>query len=121
MSNPFDNTDETSNAPNQWVIDAIKRAKESALPLFAETMAVEVGVDAVDLVDAIEAALITGAMGEPTEEKLRNALRSVAESYALAIGARWEMVADVIIAMLEWVPPDESTWTLDSWNLKRRR
>jgi hypothetical protein len=111
-----------SNEPkpdNQWVYDAIKQAKQSALPLLLQSFITdEEGVDIEALVDGVELALMT-VDGTPTEQKLRDALRPIAEPYAQDIGTTWEKVADAIIGTLEWTPPDKSTHILDSWGGKR--
>ena len=105
---------------NAWLVEAIERAKQSALPTLAAGIAQVAGVEVDDVVDAIEAALLTAVIGTPTTESLRSALRVVAEPYATAIDTPWETVADAILGTMEWTPPDPSTWTLDSWNLRRR-
>lgn len=99
---------------NQWLADAIKEAKQSALPLLLQSFVEEEGADVDAMCDAVELALLS-ITGDVTEEKLRNALRSVAEPYAESIGAKWENVADAILGTLEWLPPDKSTHILDSW------
>lgn len=110
----------TERPNNAWLADAINRAKQSALPLLVHAFVDgsgdpdEADADAAAMLDAIELALLA-LVGEITEEKLRNALRSVAEPYAEAIGAKWESVADAILGTLEWVPPDRSSHILDSW------
>jgi hypothetical protein len=35
--------------------------------------------------------------------------------YAQQIDAKWESVADAILATLEQLPPDKKTHVLDSW------
>lgn len=104
--------EETPN--NQWLIDAINRAKQSALPILIRDFVEEDGADVESIVDAIELALLA-INGEVSEEKLRNALRSVAEPFAQVIGTTWESVADAIMGTLEWVPPDPAKHVLDSW------
>lgn len=105
--------EETPN--NQWLADAIGRAKQSALPILLRDFVEEDGADVESIVDAIELALLA-INGEVTEEKLRNALRSIAEPYAQAIGAGWESVADAIMGTLEWTPPNRAMHVLDSWD-----
>lgn len=99
---------------NQWLADAINQAKQSALPLLLREFIEEEGADVEAMCDAVELALLS-ITGEVTEQKLRDALRSVAEPYAESIGAKWENVADAILGTLEWTPPDKSTHVLDSW------
>ena len=99
---------------NQWLADAINQAKQSALPLLLKEFIEEDGADLDAMCDAVELALLS-ITGDVTEEKLRNALRSVAEPYAESIGAKWENVADAILGTLEWLPPNKSTHVLDSW------
>ena len=99
---------------NQWLADVINQAKQSALPLLMREFVEEDGADIDAMVDAVELALLS-ITGDVTEEKLRGALRSVAEPYAESIGAKWENVADAILGTLEWLPPDTSTHVLDSW------
>lgn len=109
-------SDETPD--NQWLQDAINRAKQSALPIlvrsFVEGDPDEIDDDVTSMVDAIELALLA-LTGDLTEEKLRGALRGIAEPYAESIGAKWESVADAILGTLEWLPPDTSSHVLDSW------
>lgn len=105
---------------NAWLVEAIARAKQSALPLLIRSFVDGVGDpdeiddDIASMVDAIELSLLS-LTGDLTEEKLRGALRHVAEPYAESIGAKWESVADAIVGTLEWGPPDRSTHVLDSW------
>lgn len=102
-----------------WLHEAIQRAKDSALPIFAEGLAVEMGSEVDDVVAAIEASLMT-LTGNLTEESMRSALRIIAEPYAQSIGSTWEKVADAILGTLEWSVPDPSTWTLDGWDDGRK-
>lgn len=100
-----------------WLQDAIKRAKQSALPTLLRDFDMgdpENPLDVESYVDAIELALLA-VTGDVTEAKLREALRPIAEMFAEPINAKWESVADAIVAMLEWVPPDKSSHILDSW------
>lgn len=112
-------SDEQSNA-NAWLVEAINQAKQSALPLLVRSFVEGVGdpdeidADIASMIDAIELSLLS-LTGELTEEKLRGALRHVAEPYAESIGAKWESVADAIVGTLEWGPPDKSSHILDSW------
>lgn len=99
---------------NAWLQETIARAKQSALPLLMQSFIEEEGADVEAMIDAVELALLS-LTGDVSEEKLRNALRSVAEPYAESIGAKWESVADAILGTLEWLPPDPSTHVLDSW------
>jgi hypothetical protein len=103
---------------NAWLQDAIARAKQSALPLLLREFIEEDGADVDAMCDAVELALLS-ITGDVSEEKLRAALRSVAEPYAESIGAKWENVADAILGTLEWVPPDKSTHILDAWGGNR--
>lgn len=104
---------------NQWLVDAINHAKQSALPLLVQTfIADDPEADVDSTVDAIELALLA-ITGEIDEAKLREALRPVAELYSGPIGATWESVVDAIVGTLEWTPPDRSTHILDSWGGKR--
>lgn len=111
---------EPTNKPtnNTWLQEAIARAKQSALPLLVLSFHDGDPDDAVDvaaaMVDAIELSLLS-LTGVITEEKLRNALRSVSEPYAESIGAKWESVADAIIGTLEQLPPDPKNHVFDSW------
>jgi hypothetical protein len=95
---------------NQWLLDAIERAKKSALPVFLRTLVEdpddEVAIEA--LCDAIEVSLLA-ITGDVTEEKLRNALRAVAESLAANIGCQWQKLVDALLGTMEWLPPDKST------------
>jgi len=108
---------------NTGLVEAIERAKQSALPIagFVIAMAETAGVEVNDIVSAIELALLTVVTGKPTLERMRNSLRIVAEPFAATIDTPWEVVADAILGTLQWTPPDPSTWTLDSWNLQRKR
>lgn len=105
---------------NAWLVEAINRAKQSALPILIRSFLEGVGDpdeiddDVTSLIDAIELSLMS-LTGQLTEEKLRGALRHVAEPYAESIGAKWESVADAIVGTLEWAPPDKSSHILDSW------
>lgn len=104
---------------NAWLQEAIDRAKQSALPLLVRSFVDggdpdEIDTDTTSMVDAIELALLS-LTGDITEEKLRAALRSVAEPYAESIGAKWESVADAILGTLEWLPPDKKAHVLDPW------
>lgn len=103
-----------------WLHEAVQRAKQSALPILAEPIAEEMGVEVADIVDAIEALLLTLTGGTLTEESMRAALRPIAEPYAQSIGADWKNVADAILGQMEWTAPDASTWTLDAWGDARR-
>jgi len=108
-----------SEEPNKgaWLQEVIARAKESALPILVSGWATpdeDGGLDTDSIVDAIELALLA-VTGEVTEEKIRHALRPLAEMYAESIGASWEKVADAIIGTLEWTKPNSSTHILDSW------
>ena len=105
-----------SDAPpnNAWLVTAINEAKKSALPLLLQSFIEEDGADAESMCDAVELALLA-LTGDITEEKLRNALRSFAEPYAEAIGAKWENVADAILGTLEWTPPDPANHIFNSW------
>lgn len=112
-------SDEEPNK-NAWLQEAINRAKQSALPILVRSFVEGVGDpdeiddDVTSMVDAIELSLLS-LTGDLTEEKLRGALRHVAEPYAASIGAEWTKVADAIIGTLEQLPPDPSTHVLDSW------
>jgi len=102
---------------NQWLADAIERAKQSALPILLREFDLGDPDDPMDLdslVDAVELALLA-VTGTVTETKLRDALRPIAETYAQTIGAEWEKVADAILGTLEWVPPDKKNHVLDPW------
>lgn len=102
---------------NQWLADAINRAKQSALPILLRDFDMgdpENSTDVDALCDAIELALLA-LTGTVTEAKLREALRPIAEMFAQPIDAKWESVADAILATLEWVPPDKKTHVLDPW------
>lgn len=100
-------SDENQN--NQWLLQAIERAKKSALPIFLRSLVEdpddEVGIEA--LCDAIEVSLLA-VTGDITEEKLRNALRSIAEPLAETIGVKWEKLVDALLGTMEWLPPDKS-------------
>jgi hypothetical protein len=102
---------------NAWLAEAINRAKQSALPLLVLSF-VDGDEDPVDaaasMVDAIELSLLS-LTGDITEEKIRNALRSVSEPYADSIGAKWESVADAILGTLEQLPPDPKNHIFNSW------
>jgi hypothetical protein len=102
---------------NAWLVEAINRAKQSELPLLVRSF-VDGDEDPIEatmsMIDAIELSLLT-LTGDITEEKLRNALRSVAETYADSIGAKWENVADAILATLERLPPDPKNHIFNSW------
>lgn len=105
------------NHKDAWLQDAIKRAKQSALPILLQDF--DMGdpdnpMDVESYVDAIELALLA-ITGDVTEAKLREALRPIAEMFAEPIGADWTKVADAIVGTLEWVPPDKKTHVLDSW------
>lgn len=105
------------NTKDAWLQEAIKRAKQSALPILLREFGFgdpDDPTDADSLCDAVELALLA-VTGEVTEAKLRDALRSIAEMYAQTIDAKWESVADAIISTLEWLPPDKKTHVLDSW------
>lgn len=105
----------TSEVKSDWLAEAISRAKESALPLLLESLSTgDEDADGTSLVLAIELALLA-VTGVITEEKLRAALRPIAEPLAEAIGATWEAMADAIVGTLEWVPPDLTTHILNSW------
>lgn len=109
-------SDEENNK-GAWLQEAIKRAKESALPILLREFGLGDPDDPNDcdaVCDAVELALLA-VTGDITEAKLRDALRPIAETYAQSIDAKWESVADAIIATLEWVPPDKSAHILDSW------
>jgi len=101
-----------------WLQDAIKNAKQSALPILIQDF--DMGfdpdnpLDVESYVDAIELALLA-VTGDVTEAKLREALRPIAEMFAEPIGAEWQKVADAIIGTLEWSPPDKKAHVLDSW------
>jgi hypothetical protein len=110
-------SDDEPDNKNAWLQDAIKRAKQSALPLLVREFDMGDPDDPMDvdsLVDAIELALLA-LTGDVTEAKLREALRPIAEMYAQQIDAKWESVADAILATLEQLPPDKKTHVLDSW------
>lgn len=100
---------------NRWLLDAIERAKKSALPVFLRTLVEdpddEVAIEA--LCDAIEVSLLS-ITGDITEEKLRNALRPVAEPLAETIGVKWEKLVDALVGTMEWLPPDKSTHVIGS-------
>lgn len=106
------------NHKDAWLQDAIKRAKQSALPLLLQDFDLggdpESPMDVESYVDAIELALLA-VTGDVTEAKLREALRPIAEMFAEPIGAEWTKVADAIVGTLEWVPPDKKSHILDSW------
>jgi hypothetical protein len=106
------------NTEGAWLQDAIKRAKQSALPLLLRDFDMgddpENPTDVESYVDAIELALLA-VTGDVTEAKLREALRPIAEMFAAPIGAEWQKVADAILGTLEWLPPDKSSHVLDSW------
>ncbi len=108
---------DNENTQGAWLQEAINRAKQSALPVLLR----EFGLgdpddpnDADALCDAVELALLA-VTGDVTEAKLREALRPIAEMYAQTIDAKWESVADAIVATLEWAPPDKKNHVLDPW------
>lgn len=105
---------------NQWLADAIARAKTSALPILLQGFvdANEEDADLESTILAVELALLA-INGDVTEEKLRGALRSIAEMYSTTTGATWESIADAILGTLEWTPPDARTHILDSWGGRR--
>lgn len=111
----------SNDRPQNWLAEATKRAKASALPIYVEPMAQEAGVEVAVMVDAIEAALMMLTGNAINEESMRAALRTFAEPYAQSIGADWHHVADAIIGTLEWSAPDPSSWTLDAWGDAERR
>jgi hypothetical protein len=102
---------------NAWLVEAINRAKQSELPLLVQSF-VDGDEDPVEaaasMIDAIELSLLS-LTGDITEEKLRNALRSVSEPYAESIGAQWERVADAILVTVERPPPDPKNHIFNSW------
>ena len=105
------------NTKDAWLQEAIKRAKQSALPILLQDFDFgdpENPMDVESYIDAIELALLA-VTGDVTEAKLREALRPIAEMFAEPIGADWTKVADAIVGTLEWLPPDKKAHVLDSW------
>lgn len=102
---------------NAWLVEVINRAKQSELPQLVLSFVdgdEEPAESAASMVDAIELSLLS-LTGDITEEKLRNALRSVSEPYAETIGTKWESVADAILATLERLSPDPKNHIFNSW------
>jgi hypothetical protein len=109
--------------PKLWTDEAVEQAKQSALPIAAMPIADELDLPIDDVVDAIEAALLTLTIADldRMEEATRNALRPVVEQYAVSIGVPWETAADAMIGALEWAAPNPSKWVIDAWGDGRRR
>lgn len=114
---------EPEKPPRLWTDEAVAHAKESALPIAAQPIADELDLPIEDVVDAIEAALLTLTVDdlERMEEATRRALRPVVEQYAASLGLPWETAADAMIGALEWAAPDPSKWALNPWGDGQRR
>lgn len=104
----------TQPVHNEWLADAIQRARQSALPILVENLFVTDDLNVDTMMDAIELALLS-ITGNVTEESGREALRGLCVEYADEIGVPWQTLADAILGTLQWTKPDPSKWTLQTW------
>jgi hypothetical protein len=115
--NPFGTENNEPPAPKKlWTDEVVDKAKESSLPVFAQQIAEEIGLEVDDVVDAIGAALLSLTAEEcDSDEATRNALKPIVFEYAQSIGIEWETYADAIVGSLHWTKPNSKNWSMPDW------